>query len=108
MRVQPDLPNSPLTATVMASPGACLWACSAAKSPAPPAPRIRMSVERRFIDPGTQSRLHGHGGGASALGGGPDRVIEAAPVRIHRHQQRPEALDPELPQAFGIEIVEID
>src|SRR5688572_23456704 len=47
MRVQPHLPSSPFTATVMESSGAALCACSAAKSPAPPEPRIRMSVSSR-------------------------------------------------------------
>src|SRR5687767_11600093 len=44
MRVQPHLPSSPFTATVMEACGAALWACSAANSPAPPEPRIRMSL----------------------------------------------------------------
>src|SRR5574339_771501 len=44
MRVQPHLPSRPFTATVMESSGAALCACSAANSPAPPEPRIRMSL----------------------------------------------------------------
>src|SRR5688572_25006439 len=44
MRVQPHLPRSPLTATVIDACGAALCACSAANSPAPPEPRIRMSL----------------------------------------------------------------
>src|SRR5229473_6141437 len=44
MRVQPHLPSRPLVATVMSSTGFAAWACSAANSPAPPDPRIRMSV----------------------------------------------------------------
>src|SRR3954447_26266225 len=44
MRVQPHLPRSPFTATLIAAWGAALYACSAAKRPAPPEPRIRMSV----------------------------------------------------------------
>src|SRR5579859_1895213 len=44
MRVQPHLPSSPLTAMVMSRPGAARLACSAANRPAPPAPRMRMSV----------------------------------------------------------------
>src|SRR5688572_25769916 len=47
MRVQPHLPSSPFTATVIESSGAALWACSAAKRPVPPEPRIRMSVSTR-------------------------------------------------------------
>src|SRR3954452_23621510 len=53
MRVQPHLPRSPLTAMVMESGGpACscaLWACKAANSPAPPEPRIKMSVSTCFM-----------------------------------------------------------
>src|SRR5260221_11058409 len=44
MRVQPHLPSKPFTATVIESCGAAWCACSAANSPAPPEPRIRMSV----------------------------------------------------------------
>ena len=44
MRVQPDLPRSPLTATVIASSGFPWCAWSAAKSPAPPEPSMSMSV----------------------------------------------------------------
>src|SRR5918996_5040661 len=44
MRVQPHLPSRPFTATVTESSGAALCACSAANRPAPPEPRIRMSV----------------------------------------------------------------
>src|SRR3954468_24913291 len=44
MRVQPHLPRSPFTATLIAACGAALCACSAANRPAPPEPRIRMSV----------------------------------------------------------------
>src|SRR5215213_2410837 len=46
MRVQPHFPSRPLTAIVTSSSGAALFACSAANNPAPPAPRMRMSVER--------------------------------------------------------------
>src|SRR5271168_1576760 len=44
MRVQPHLPRSPLLATVMSRSGFALCACSAANNPAPPEPRIKMSV----------------------------------------------------------------
>src|SRR5262245_65042941 len=47
MRVQPHLPSSPLLTTVISRSGLALCTCSAANSPAPPAPRIRMSVSRR-------------------------------------------------------------
>src|ERR1700719_3577771 len=49
MRVQPHLPSNPLVATTMASFGSARWACSAAKRPAPPEPRIRISVVARSI-----------------------------------------------------------
>src|SRR3989337_1008255 len=44
MRVQPHLPSRPLTATMIVSEGSAWCACSAANRPAPPEPRIRMSV----------------------------------------------------------------
>src|SRR5271166_3938549 len=47
MRVQPHLPSNPLLASVMSRSGSALQACSAANSPAPPEPRIRMSVLSR-------------------------------------------------------------
>src|SRR5260221_14702311 len=34
--------------------------------------------------------------------------IEAAAMTVHRHDQRPEAAHAELPERFGIEIVEVD
>src|ERR1700730_8309756 len=49
MRVQPHLPSNPLVATTMASFGSARWACSAANRPAPPEPRIRISVVARSI-----------------------------------------------------------
>src|SRR5512143_2063210 len=49
MRVQPHLPSSPFTAMVTSRFGAARLACSAAKSPAPPEPRTRMSVRMRFM-----------------------------------------------------------
>src|SRR6266850_4840863 len=44
MRVHPDLPSSPLTQMRMAARGLASKACRAANNPAPPLPRIRMSV----------------------------------------------------------------
>src|SRR5271165_7104060 len=49
MRVQPHLPSRPLLATTISRSGLALNACSAANRPAPPEPRIRMSVVRRSI-----------------------------------------------------------
>src|SRR5712692_639720 len=48
MRVQPHLPSSPFTATVIERAGLALCAWSAANSPAPPDPRIRTSVSTDF------------------------------------------------------------
>src|SRR5580704_5486103 len=58
MRVQPHLPSKPLLTMVMSSSGLAFRACSAANSPAPPAPRMRMSVLRcsTFIRPSKHSR----------------------------------------------------
>src|SRR5262245_10439364 len=47
MRVQPHLPSNPLVAMVTSRSGSALSACSAANNPAPPEPRIKMSVARR-------------------------------------------------------------
>src|SRR6185437_12724892 len=49
MRVQPHLPSRPFTAIVTCSCGAARLAWSAAKRPAPPEPRTRMSVRMRFM-----------------------------------------------------------
>src|SRR5439155_23883821 len=49
MRVHPARPSNPLTATAIDSRGERSAACSAAQRPAPPAPRIRMSVSRLSI-----------------------------------------------------------
>src|SRR5688572_11500103 len=57
MRVQPHLPRRPFTATVTSSPGAARRAWSAANSPAPPEPRIRMSVRRRFTPARLRARV---------------------------------------------------
>src|SRR5580704_19462265 len=58
MRVQPHLPSRPLLTMVMSRSGLAFKACSAAKRPAPPAPRIRMSVLRcsTFIRPSKHPR----------------------------------------------------
>ena len=50
----------------------------------------------------------GERGGAAIARGVADRVVEAPAVAVHRHQQRPEVADAELPQALGIEVVEVD
>src|SRR6266542_708763 len=59
MRVQPARPRSPLTTTVTERCGARSAACSAAQRPAPPAPRIRMSVSTTSMAPSAET-LTGH------------------------------------------------
>src|SRR5215471_9296693 len=62
MRVQPHLPSRPFTATVIDSEGLAACACSAANNPAPPAPRIRMSVcKRRGCKSTTQAHARAFG-----------------------------------------------
>src|SRR5579872_6801967 len=67
MRVQPHLPRSPLLATVTSRSGLALTACNAANRPAPPAPRIKMSVLRcsmviSFLEHAYQKGESGDGG----------------------------------------------
>src|SRR5690349_8058999 len=52
MRVQPHLPSRPFTAIATESSGRARFACSAAKRPAPPLPRMRMSVRALLTAPG--------------------------------------------------------
>src|SRR3970282_1159481 len=68
MRVQPLLPKRPLTATRISISGARSWAASAARRPAPPEARIRVSVFR--------VRTGAPPGGAAARGLG--RAMAAA------------------------------
>src|SRR5690606_23430448 len=127
MRVQPHLPSRPLTATVIESDGSAWCACKAAKSPAPPEPRIRMSVSRRSMafapeaaavmgmssgSGGRSSRfLHAERGehrrppGVDILA---HDVVEAAAVAVHRDQQRAEVADAELPERFRVQVVQVD
>src|SRR5262249_53952330 len=107
MRVQPHLPSSPLTATVIESDGSALCACSAAKSPAPPEPRIRMSVESsrklfRFHAEARERLL------AARLRDALDLRVEARSVAVHGDDQWPEATHAELPQRLGMQVIEID
>src|SRR5690242_13477124 len=95
----------------MSSDGSHWCACSAANRPAPPAPRIRTSVRKRRISISRASDLYvqrGKRGRAPIACRMIDRVVEAAAVAVHRYQQRSEIANPELPEAFGIEIVEVD
>src|ERR1700733_5140733 len=108
MRVQPHLPSSPFTATMTSRSGAVFFACNAANSPAPPAPRIRISVSirRSSICSGRSDALEDRVAPARHL----FLVIrkQRAAVRIHADQQRAEILDAEFPQALGMQVVEID
>src|SRR3954464_6566370 len=58
MRVQPHLPRSPFTATAIAAWGAALCVCRAATRPAPPEPRIRMSVSSERTAPSEHLDRH--------------------------------------------------
>src|ERR1700754_5005943 len=114
MRVQPHLPSRPLTAIVMRNCGAAACACSAANRPAPPLPRIRMSVSYCFICEGsgidrlawlslTRYRLRTNTERREHLVALRLRVllhrrVDAAAVAIHRHEQRSELADSETPQ----------
>src|SRR5262245_27152020 len=88
MRVQPARPRRPFTTTVTESLGSRSAAWSAAQSPAPPAPRIRMSlsttsVTRRTVGSPELDDFVGAGG----------RLPEAA----HRERRKP-AVDLAEPQ----------
>src|SRR5919199_5872970 len=110
MRVQPHLPSRPFTGIVTSSSGAAFLACSAAKSPAPPAPRIRMSVSSLSKPPPRSPSLAGSllRPDAGQYGRAPRRDfvlhagIKRAAMCVHADQQRPEALDAEAPEALGI------
>src|SRR5947209_19222786 len=108
MRVQPHLPNSPFTATVTSSSGAVFLACSAANSPAPPAPRIRMSVSMRRISTNLRRSDAFQDGVAPARHFFLVVREQRAAMRVHPDQQRPEMPDLESPQALGVQIIEID
>src|SRR5450631_1126715 len=137
MRVQPHFPSRPFTAMVIDSAGLAACACSAANRPAPPAPRIRMSVSMRrntfnmSVGKDRLDRLASPLGGSerSERGGmfhsafdakrrqraitarpgvGVDGRKQAAAVAVHGHRERAEIANPESPQAFGIELVQVD
>src|SRR5215510_11186320 len=108
MRVQPHLPSSPFTAIVMSRVGFAAWACSAAKRPAPPAPRIKRSVFSSCtalpaLDTERSEHLR-----AFCARRGVDVAIEATAVAVHADEQRAEAADAEFPERLGIEVVEVD
>ena len=85
--------------------GLAFLACSAANRPAPPAPRMRMSVARWF----TLTRPHAlQDRGAASHGLVVARGVERAAMRIHGHHQRAEMFDAEAPQTFGMQVVHLD
>src|SRR5690242_18981419 len=102
MRVQPHLPSNPFTAIVTSISGLAFFACRAANSPAPPAPRIKMSVVSVCTLRAADAGEHGC---ASGFGLGIDARMQRSAVRIHRYQKRAEPFDGKLPQAFRMQIV---
>src|ERR1700685_1910242 len=98
MRVQPHLPSKPLLTMVMSRSGFAFWACSAANSPAPPAPRIRMSVLR--CSTSMRSSEHAHEKYEGENGRHPGRkrrklFLAVVPVEIldHQHAQAAEQVN---------------
>src|SRR5580658_1247915 len=89
MRVQPHLPSKPLLTTVMSRSGLAFKACSAANRPAPPAPRIRMSVLRRstFIRPSKHTRQEDEGDNRRYRRRERRQLLLAvAPIEVFDHQ----------------------
>src|SRR5579864_4889222 len=89
MRVQPHLPSKPLLTMVMSRSGLAFWACSAANSPAPPLPRIRMSVLRRstFMRASEYPRQEYEGDDRGYRGGdGRQLLLSVVPIEILDHQ----------------------
>src|SRR5437870_13627002 len=117
MRVQPHLPSRPFTATVIESCGAALCACSAANRPAPPEPRIRMSVSRVFGTIGWRARPRPgpdlpYAQTLQCFGAARFRLriharVQAFAVAVHCNEQGAESVDAELPQRLGIEVIEV-
>src|SRR4029077_3074029 len=89
MRVQPHLPSRPLLTMVMSRSGLAFWACSAANSPAPPLPRMRMSVLRcsTFMRASEHPRQEYEGDdGGHRRGDGRQLLLPVAPSEILDHQ----------------------
>src|SRR5215469_9362757 len=90
MRVQPHFPNRPLVATVTSRSGLALRACSAANRPAPPEPRIKMSVLRRSRGMGSSEQARQQDERDDRRQSGRDRrqlFLFVAPIEILDHQQ---------------------
>src|SRR5579864_3141850 len=92
----------------MSRRGSMSYACSAARRPAPPLPRIRTShvssVQSRFIaEPQLSVDVRKARSGALR-----DVVVHALAVRVHRDDQRAERPDAELPEALRHQIFPVD
>src|SRR5262249_32604729 len=90
MRVQPHLPSKPLLAMVTSRSGLALSACSAANRPAPPEPRINMSVlsRSRLMRTSEHARQQKKGdGGRNSGGDGRGLLLSVAPGGVLDHKQ---------------------
>src|SRR5215831_9096559 len=90
MRVQPHFPSRPLVAMVTSRSGLALCACSAANRPAPPEPRIKMSVLRRSRGMGSSEQARQEEERDDRRQSGRDRrqlFLFVAPIEILDHQQ---------------------
>src|SRR5215472_11392991 len=117
MRVQPARPSNPFTTRVTERWGERSAACSAAQSPAPPAPRIRRSVSRMSMArsgrdysagsglgatrgtlkaPRAESRARGRRPDRASRGLDLDRALEASTVSVEERDLEGAGLgDPE-------------
>src|SRR5271155_2474815 len=89
MRVQPHLPSKPLLTIVMSRSGSAFCACSAANSPAPPAPRIKMSVLKCSTSMGASEYAREEDEGDNGRNRGSERrqlLLAAGPREILDHQ----------------------
>src|SRR5580704_18777409 len=108
MRVQPHLPSNPLLTTVMSRSGLAFSACNAANSPAPPEPRIRMSVLSCSTLMRSSKHTHQeHEGGdrRHCRSEGRKLLLAVAPIHVleRQHAQATEQVDgeQELQATFG-------
>src|SRR5579862_2013317 len=89
MRVQPHLPSRPLLTMAMSRSGLALCACSAANSPAPPVPRIKISVCRRSMFMPLSKHTHQKDEGDDRRDRRSQRrqlLLSVAPVEVFDHQ----------------------
>src|SRR5262249_62290964 len=94
MRVQPHLPRSPLLATVTLRSGLALSACSAANNPAPPDPRMRISVlilstVMSFSEHTDQKGEGDERGERRRQAGQPPLAVAPVEILEHQHAQSP-------------------